>query len=133
MSQEKIKLNIEGDVNAVLKCWRSDMLAVFANLIDNSVFWMVEKKSSVRRIVISFKALHNGNIKIDYKDTGPGIDADLIADQVIFEPNFTTKEKGMGIGLAIVGEAADRNGLAVSALESDSGAHFIIETKEVES
>lgn len=131
MAEHSIELAITGDVNATLNCWRSDMLAIFANLIDNSIFWMLDKHSPQKKIVIDFKLRHADDVVIDYKDTGPGIDADLIADQVIFEPNFTTKEHGMGIGLAIVGEAADRNGLSVSAIEAENGAHFKIEAKKI--
>ena len=108
------------------------MLAVFANLIDNSIFWMIDKRSETKKITIYFRTDNQGGLLVEYRDTGPGIDADLIADQVIFEPNFTTKEHGIGIGLAIVGEAADRNGLQVSAIESDTGAYFKLEPKHVE-
>ncbi len=132
MEKEGISLSVTGDVNVVFPCWKSDMLSVFANLIDNSVFWMVEKRSPEKRIVIDLALDVQGGLVVEYRDTGPGIDPDLIADQVIFEPNFTTKEHGIGIGLAIVGEAADRNGLSVSAIESNSGAYFRIATKVVE-
>lgn len=61
---------------------------------------------------------------VDYQDTGPGIEADLLESGVIFEPEFTTKPGGMGLGLSIAGEAAQRNGLQLVALQSEEGAHF---------
>lgn len=132
MEDNDIALSLTGSVNATFSCWKSDMLSVFANLIDNSVFWMLEKKSPEKRIVIDLSSDTRGGLVVEYRDTGPGIDPDLIADQVIFEPNFTTKEHGIGIGLAIVGEAADRNNLSVSAIESNTGAYFRISTKAME-
>lgn len=132
MSQNHISLQITGDEGMVFKCWRGDLLAVFANLLDNSIFWMIDKQSPVKKITIDFRGDSRGGVCIEYRDTGPGIDVDLIEDQVIFEPNFTTKENGIGIGLAIVGEAADRNGLQVSAIESDTGAYFRLEPKQIE-
>lgn len=132
MESNCISILVTGKVDTTFICWKSDMLSIFANLIDNSVFWMVEKNSIERKIVIDISSDTHGGLIVEYRDFGPGIDPDLIADQIIFEPNFTTKERGIGIGLAIVGEAADRNGLSVSAIESDTGAYFRIVTKSVE-
>ena len=66
---------------------------------------------------------------VDYRDTGPGIEPRLIASEVIFEPEFSTKPGGHGLGLAIAGEAATRNGLELKAFESASGAYFRLQPK----
>ena len=72
-----------------------------------------------------------GKLKyIDYRDTGPGIDPHLIASEVIFEPQFTTKPEGSGLGLPIAGEAAARIGLELRALECDTGAWFRLQVIE---
>ena len=42
----------------------------------------------------------NDNIKIEVSDNGKGI-ADDVKD-LIFEPKFTTKTSGMGLGLPII-------------------------------
>ena len=65
---------------------------------------------------------------IDYRDSGPGIDPTLIASEVIFEPQFTTKPEGSGLGLPIAGEAAARIGLELRAVESETGACFRLQT-----
>ena len=69
---------------------------------------------------------------IDFRDTGPGIEPYLIEDNLIFEPQFSTKPGGTGIGLAIAGEAAERNGLKLTVLESTTGAYFRLSTKGYE-
>ena len=106
-----------------------DVVAIFANIIDNSIFWIREKESAEKRITINVVASSGKLVRIDYRDTGPGIDKDNIEKGVIFEPGFSTKVDGMGLGLAIAGEAAERNGLVLTALESNDGAYFRLEPK----
>ena len=31
----------------VIECWRQDIYSVFTNLIENSLYWMEEKKSTI--------------------------------------------------------------------------------------
>ena len=108
----------------MLSAWSQDIYSIFTNLIDNSLYWMNEKNSPERKIVIDVVTDRELLMHIDYRDTGPGIDPGLIASQVIFEPQFSTKPLGTGLGLPIAGEAAARNGLELRAFESDTGAWF---------
>ena len=109
--------------------WTQDIYAIFTNLIDNSLYWMNEKNVSNRKINIEIEADGNSLLYIDYHDTGPGIEPSLIASEVIFEPQFSTKPSGTGLGLAIAGEAAARNGLELKAFESEQGAYFRLQPK----
>ena len=109
--------------------WSQDISAIFTNLIENSVYWMVEKKVPIRQITIEILTDGNSLIHIDYRDTGPGIEPDLIESEIIFEPEFSTKPDGTGLGLAIAGEAADRNSLELKAFESEKGAYFRLQPK----
>lgn len=110
-------------------CWSQDIYAIFTNLIDNSVYWIGEKGGNDRRISIEVVAEDTSLSHIDYRDTGPGIEPDLIDSEVIFEPQFSTKPDGTGLGLAIAGEAAERNGLELRAIECDHGALFRLQPK----
>ncbi len=131
LAESDIKIQITGDQECKISCWKQDIVAIFANLIDNSIFWIKEKESPEKRIMINVVALKGKLSRIDYRDTGPGIDKDNIEKGVIFEPGFSTKVDGMGLGLAIAGESADRNGLTLSALTSDDGAYFRLQLKDV--
>ena len=62
--------------------------------------------------------------RIDFTDTGPGIESSNIESGIIFDPQFSTKPDGTGLGLAIAGEAATRNKLELEALKSEDGAWF---------
>ena len=85
---------------------------------------MHEKNSTDKKIEIHIGE-ENGQLAfIDYKDTGPGIDKSIKDKNLIFEPQFTTKKEGMGLGLAIAGEAAQRNGLHLSIFDVPIGVYF---------
>lgn len=130
MQDNAIKFEVNGNDALFFPAWSQDIHAVFANLIDNSIFWMKEK-SSVRKITVDIVVEEESLAYIDFRDTGPGIESSLINDGVIFEPQFSTKPSGSGIGLAIAGEAAERNNLELKALESSSGAYFRLQVREI--
>ena len=122
-NEEDIKVEIQCPDNLKFTGWHQDIHAIFTNLIDNSIFWIVEKKSPKRSILINV-VVHNSELIIDYTDSGPGISDELLSSGVIFEPQFTTKPKGTGLGLSIAGEAASRNNLILTAVQNENGAHF---------
>jgi signal transduction histidine kinase len=110
--------------------WRQDVYVIMTNLIDNSMFWMVYKKSKTKNIEVTVSETNGRLDYIDYRDTGPGIEPQLIESGVIFDPEFSTKPEGTGLGLAIAGEAASRNELELKAFSSDSGAYFRLQPNE---
>lgn len=99
----KLELNIENDL------WLSDIdegqiSQVVNNLVINAsqampeggkIFVSVENKS----VSLDMPSLTNGNyVLLKVKDQGTGIPEDVL--DKIFDPYFTTKEKGSGLGLA---------------------------------
>ncbi|GMU93872.1 MAG: hypothetical protein AMXMBFR4_29300 [Candidatus Hydrogenedentota bacterium] len=73
---------------------RSQIRQVFFNLAKNAVEAM-EERGTLHIVVSSDSA----SVEIRFDDEGPGIDPDKVAR--IFEPFYTTKEYGVGMGLAI--------------------------------
>lgn len=128
-----VKIEKNTDSRVKLFCWKQDIYSIFTNLIENSIYWMNEKSSTAKSIIITIYTDENGKVEtIDYKDSGPGIEPSLIESGIIFEPEFSTKRKddvvsGSGLGLSIAGEAAKRCGFSLKALRSDSGAYFRLE------
>lgn len=118
-----ISYNITGDMEATHIGWEIDFQIVFANLIENSIYWMSDSPS--KKIIVSIED-RDDKVIIDYQDTGAGIDEENIQNQDIFDPGFTTKEEGSGLGLSIAGEALERNKGKIEALSSATGANFII-------
>lgn len=127
LRMHNITYNIDCPEDLMFIGWFQDIYIIMTNLIDNSIYWMVEKQSTEKNIEIIVSNDGNKLAYIDYRDSGPGIANYLIETDVIFEPEFTTKNVGSGLGLPIAGEAASRNGLELKAFKSDSGAYFRLE------
>jgi signal transduction histidine kinase len=73
---------------------------ILANLIDNSIYWIAREKGPGRggTIHVRMELLRHG-FRLLVSDDGPGV---MQADRTrIFEPYFTRKPNGMGLGLYI--------------------------------
>ena len=80
-----------------------EVQSVIYNLVSNSVYWLAAQPSDRERIVeIRVKRLGPSEVEILVSDNGPGIDP-AFTDQ-IFEPYFSTKPRGTGLGLTHAGE-----------------------------
>jgi two-component system nitrogen regulation sensor histidine kinase NtrY len=102
---------------------RQQIKQAMINLIDNAVGAMEEKGR------ISIELSHDAiskMVRIEVADNGPGIsDEDKTR---LFEPNFSTKRAGMGIGLTIVSSVIlDHNGRIRVQDNHPNGAKFVIE------
>jgi signal transduction histidine kinase len=78
---------------------------VVFNLVTNATQVMTETGGTIR-----CRVSHDGNGKItlDVADTGPGMPPDVA--RKIFEPLFTTKARGLGLGLTVSRMLAENNG-----------------------
>ena len=102
---------------------RQQMKQALINLIDNAIGAIKGDG------IISFAVTHDPilkRIRIEVADNGPGISND---DKTrLFEPNFSTKKTGMGLGLTIVSTIiADHNGVISVQDNIPHGAKFVIE------
>ncbi|MFH1778247.1 MAG: ATP-binding protein [Candidatus Omnitrophota bacterium] len=75
----------------------------FMNLIINAVQAMHDGG----QLIINSKKEGN-NVKVDISDTGHGISPESL--DKLFNPFFTTKSKGTGLGLVIIKEIVESNG-----------------------
>lgn len=130
MESNNISVKIKGPDDLKYSARIQDIYSIFANLIDNSIYWILENKTEIRKIIIEFKMDGNSLRYIDYYDTGLGIDPDEIESEIIFAPGFTNKPDGTGLGLSIAGEAAARNDLRLEVYEAKGGAHFRLQPEK---
>ena len=66
----------------------------------------------------------NGQVRLHLQDDGPGVPAELRAK--VFEPLFTTRARGIGLGLAVSRSLAEANGGTLTLDESERGARFTL-------
>ncbi len=85
----------------------------FTNLASNAVNAMPDKGE----LRISTKQINNF-IEISFSDTGSGIKKDIL--EKVFEPFYTTRPKGIGLGLSIVNDIITAND-GIITVESEEG------------
>jgi len=103
-----------------------DLITVFSNLIENSVYWLKHKKDGEKKIIAHLH-IDNGGLVVEYSDNGPGFQGGNL--ELMFEPGYSMKPDGTGLGLALAGEAMSRIGGTIEAKHSENGAFFDITFK----
>jgi predicted ATPase/signal transduction histidine kinase len=94
---------------------------VVLNLIRNGMEAMENVPAAKRQIVVTSTAEAAG-VTVSIRDFGSGIPADIAAQ--IFEPMYTTKASGMGMGLAICKSIIEAHGGLLTATGEDIGTRF---------
>jgi two-component system nitrogen regulation sensor histidine kinase NtrY len=102
---------------------REQIKRVLINLLDNAVA-AVDGAGEVR--LTTSQDLARGIVTLEVADNGGGLPADIRAK--IFEPYFSTKENGTGLGLTIVSQIIeDHRGYIRAWPNEPKGTRFIIE------
>ncbi|HEX8979120.1 MAG TPA: ATP-binding protein [Parasulfuritortus sp.] len=114
---EKKNIAIETDLAAqqsILDCDREQMIQVFLNLVINAI-QHVPDGGRIR--IVSADA--GGGIELRVEDDGAGI---LAAERErVFDPFFTRREGGIGLGLTIVQQIVQAHGGEIAVTESALG------------
>ena len=95
---DKKFINFSYDSNEVLaNLDKSQLIRVLTNLVKNAIQSVPKERTPIIDVYLSDSTTH-AIIKIS--DNGSGIDEEIKLK--IFEPRFTTKSSGMGLGLSII-------------------------------
>ncbi len=114
---ENLKLSKDWTDKIEISCSLSEKVTAFANreqirqVIHNLALNATQAMKEGGVLSIKTKSMqhhHKEVVEIKVNDTGPGIEeTDL---KKVFEPFFTNKDKGTGLGLTIVGRIVDGYG-----------------------
>ncbi|MGE4268001.1 MAG: PAS domain-containing sensor histidine kinase [Deferribacterales bacterium] len=107
-----VQTDIEPDIPHILADG-SKLRQAFHNLVINAV----QAMESGGNLTVTAKVV-DSRINIHFKDTGSGISTEK--QHMIFEPFFTDKKGGTGIGLSVVRDIVRRHGGEI-AVESEPG------------
>jgi signal transduction histidine kinase len=88
-----------GPAGAVVRGDAIHLQQVLLNFIMNAIHAMDSVGPGNREIHIDSRRREDGMLEVAVVDTGPGVPANLV--EKIFEPFYTTKATGMGMGLSI--------------------------------
>jgi len=98
---------------------------VLLNLIRNALDALLEVPEPGRRLVVRTERMAESSILVAVEDAGSGIDAEAAAH--LFEPFFSTKEGGMGMGLVISQTIVeDHNGKITAEPLPEGGSRFCV-------
>ena len=101
------------------------LLQVFLNLTLNAFEAMTAVPSNARRLAILAARSENGDILVSFRDSGPGFPSGLV--EQLFEPFFSTKAEGTGMGLAIAYSIIEAHSGTLSAENYEGGgAYFTV-------
>jgi len=97
----------------------SQLRQVFVNLLDNAAH-----AAGPAGWVRIEGAVEGGSVAVAIEDSGPGVEETVRPR--LFEPLITTKQKGIGLGLALVKRIVERHGGTISYEPRGRGARFVV-------
>ena len=92
---------------------------VLLNLVINAFDAMRDTPVSNRTVAIATQPNEDGTVRISVRDYGLGISEEM-RDR-LFDPFFSTKTEGLGMGLAIVRSIIESHGGTITAENADGG------------
>jgi signal transduction histidine kinase len=113
-----ISLELAADLPSV-RGNRIQLQQVVLNLVLNGLEAMPEATTRGRSLVIRTAMNGAGTITIEVQDSGTGID-ETETDR-LFQPLYTTKAQGLGMGLAIVRTIVEAHGGRLGAVNNERG------------
>jgi len=107
----------------IAKFDRTQLIRVVTNLIKNGI-QSIPQDAQDPRILVTVASVEN-TVEITVQDNGIGISEDT--KPRVFEPKFTTKTSGMGLGLAMVKNIVETyNGNITFTSEPGKGTSFVV-------
>jgi signal transduction histidine kinase len=106
---------------------RVQLQQVILNLLINGMEAMAESGGDERPLVVRTECTEAKGVHVFVQDAGPGLRSGT--QELVFEPFYTTKAAGMGMGLAIVRSIIEAHEGAIWAVNNPTGGatfHFTL-------
>jgi signal transduction histidine kinase len=87
---------------------RTQLIQALVNLILNAFDAICQNGEGLREVHLGVTQREPGSVHVEVRDSGVGIDPAIMP--LLFDAFFTTKPKGMGMGLAIVRSIIENHG-----------------------
>jgi PAS domain S-box-containing protein len=98
---------------------------LFGQVMTNLFINAVQAMSAEGTLTVTTSTIASGGIRVQVRDTGPGMSPTQLTQ--IFEPFYTTKTRGTGLGLPICRRVVEAHGGTISVeSEPGKGAEFTI-------
>ncbi len=118
-----ISLELYGNENIKIIADKEQLSRVFINIIKNGIQSI---PTGIKGKIFVELTTYGNNVKVTIEDNGAGIPEDK--KDKLFKPSFTTKTKGMGMGLAIVKNIVlNAGGEIWFESEENKGTKFFVE------
>lgn len=115
-----IKIECVGEDESEILGDSEKLREVYWNILTNSA----EAMSDTGEITIVSERRGN-SLLMTFDDTGPGFSERSIAR--VFDPFYSTKKRGTGLGLALVYRIVTKHGGSVKAMNTGRGARIVVE------
>jgi two-component system, NtrC family, sensor histidine kinase PilS len=125
--EPKARRIIRIDVDPQRTIWfdRGHLNRILVNLVGNALRYCSGDSGSIR---VELRESTSARVELDVIDDGPGIGPEERTH--MFEPFFTTRSSGTGLGLYIARELCEANDAMIDFLETERGCHFRIVARD---
>jgi hypothetical protein len=96
---------------------RIQLQQVVLHLVSNAVDAMTAVNDRPRQLTVRTEQVEGDRVRLTVEDSGVGIDPEQVGR--LFEPFYTTKPSGMGVGLAVSRSIIDSHGGTLWAAPND--------------
>lgn len=104
LSSDRLRLGVKVELpttSTTLSGVPAEIQEVIVNLLMNSFHWLEQIDKDRRRVKVEVLR-KSTNVQIVFSDSGPGVEDEFVNH--IFDPYFSTKPDGVGLGLSIAGD-----------------------------
>ena len=123
-AQVSLQLNLAADAPAA--CGDPvELQQVILNLVLNAIEGLESVTGRTRRLLLSTGRTPTGELMVTVEDNGAGLSPEVAAR--VFEPFFSTRVNGMGLGLSISRSIVERHGGRIIVMPAvETGAIFAV-------